>query len=160
LLLTETALLYTNLGMNSSAAELMKVAVAVSPDNRYVLRSLTRFWVHWGEPDKALHFLSKSDAIRHDPWLMAAQMAAEDVARRPSGYWRDTRRLLSSDRFSNFELAELAAATGTLHLEAGSHKLARKLFRRSLTAARLMRTRLAQPTFNRSETIPQLCQRR
>lgn len=134
LLLTETALLYTNLGMNESAAELVKIAAAVCPDNRYVLRSLTRFWVHWGEPDKALYYLSKSGAVRQDPWLMAAQMAAEDVARKPSGFWRETRRLLSASRFTDFELAELAAASGTLHLEAGSHKLARKLFRRSLTA--------------------------
>lgn len=37
---------------------------------------------------------------------------------------------------------------------------ARKPRSRPVTAARLMRTRLAQPTFNRSETIPQLCQRR
>jgi hypothetical protein len=65
---------------------------------------------------------------------MAAQMAAEDVARKPPSFWRETRRLLGADRFSDFELAELAAAPGTLQLEAGSHKIARKLFRRSLTA--------------------------
>jgi tetratricopeptide (TPR) repeat protein len=134
LLLTETALQYTNLGMNNPAASLLKSAAAVAPNNRYVLRSLTRFWVHWGEPDKALHFLSKSEATRHDPWLMAAQMAAEDVARKPPSFWREARQLLGADRFSDFELAELAAAAGTLQLEAGSHKIARKLFRRSLTA--------------------------
>jgi tetratricopeptide (TPR) repeat protein len=134
LLLTETALQYTNLGMNDSASALLKGAAAVAPNNRYVLRSLTRFWVHWGEPDRAIHFLSKSDATRHDPWLMAAQMAAEDVARKPPSFWREARRLLGADRFSDFAVAELAAATGTLQLEAGSHKLARKLFRRSLTA--------------------------
>jgi tetratricopeptide (TPR) repeat protein len=134
LLLTETALQYTNLGMNGHAAGLLKSAAAVAPNNRYVLRSMTRFWVHWGEPDQALHFLSKSEATRHDPWLMAAQMAAEDVARKPPSFWREARRLLGADRFSDFELAELAAAAGTLQLEAGSHKIARKLFRRSLTA--------------------------
>jgi tetratricopeptide (TPR) repeat protein len=134
LLLTETALQYTNLGMNDPAASLLKSAAAVAPNNRYVLRSLTRFWVHWGEPDKALHFLSKSEATRHDPWLMAAQMAAEDVAHKPPSFWRETRRLLGNDRYSDFELAELAAAAGTLQLEAGSHKIARKLFRQSLTA--------------------------
>jgi hypothetical protein len=50
LLLTETALQYTNLGMNDPAASLLKSAAAVAPNNRYVLRSLTRFWVHWDEP--------------------------------------------------------------------------------------------------------------
>jgi tetratricopeptide (TPR) repeat protein len=134
LLLTETALQYTNLGMNDAAASLLRSAAAVAPDDRYVLRSLTRFWVHWGEPDKALYLLSRSNATRHDPWLMAAQMAAEDVARKPPSLWREARRILGADRFSNFELAELAAAAGTLQLEAGSHKLARKMFRRSLTA--------------------------
>jgi len=130
LLLTETALQYTNIGLSHPAAHLLKIAAAVAPNNRYVLRSLTRFWVHQGEPDRAL--LSKSEATRSDPWLLAAQMAAEDVANKAPSAWRETRRLLGADRFSDFELAELASATGTLQLEAGSHKLARKMFRRSL----------------------------
>jgi hypothetical protein len=134
LLLTETALQYTNLGMSEPASRLLRAAAAVAPNNRYVLRSLTRFWVHSGEPDRALYFLSKSDATRHDPWLMAAQMAAEDVARRAPSFWREAKRILSAERFSSFELTELAAAAGTLQLEAGSHKLARKMFRRSLAA--------------------------
>jgi Tfp pilus assembly protein PilF len=78
--------------------------------------------------------LSKSGATARDPWLMAAQMAAEDVARIAPTSWREARRILGADRFSDFELAELAAATGTVQLEAGSHKLARKMFRRSLMA--------------------------
>jgi hypothetical protein len=132
LLLTETALQYTNLGLNGPAARLLRAAAAVAPNSRYVLRSLTRFWVHSGEPDRALHFLSRSGAPARDPWLMAAQMAAEDVARIAPSSWREARRILGAGRFSDFELAELAAATGTLQLEAGSHKLARKMFRRSL----------------------------
>jgi hypothetical protein len=106
----------------------------LAPDNRYVLRSLTRFWVHQAEPDLALHFLSKFAATRRDPWLLAAQMAAEDVAHKGPSNWREAKRILSAEQFSDFELTELAAAFGTLELQAGSHKLARKMFRRSLTA--------------------------
>jgi Flp pilus assembly protein TadD len=134
LLLTETALQCTNLGMSQSAAQLLRAAAAVAPNDRYVLRSLTRFWVHSGDPDRAVHFLSKSIATRSDPWLMAAQMAAEDVAHKAPSFWREAKRILSAERFSSFDLTELAAATGTLQLEAGNHKLARKMFRRSLTA--------------------------
>lgn len=134
LLLTETALLYTNLGLTASAKSLLKGAAALAPDNRYVLRSLTRFWVHQAEPDRALHFLSKSTATRRDPWLLAAQMAAEDVAQKGPSNWREAKRILSAEQFSDFQLTELAAAFGTLQLQAGSHRLARKMFRKSLTA--------------------------
>ncbi|MCK1552710.1 hypothetical protein IVB11_27625 [Bradyrhizobium sp. 177] len=132
LLLTETALLYTNLGFNNSAKHLLKAAAALAPNNRYVLRSLTRFWVHQAEPDRALYFLAKSPATKHDPWLLAAQVAAEDVAQNKSTNWREAKRVLEDDRFSDFELTELAAALATLQLQAGSHKLARKMFRKSL----------------------------
>lgn len=133
LLLTETALLYTNLGMTAQAGKLLRSAFGVAPNNRYVLRSLTRFLVHAKKPDLALDFLNKSSALQADPWLLAAFLAAEDVAGKTTNAWRQTKRLLSEDRFSDFELAELRAAAGTLHLEAGSHKLARKMFRSSMT---------------------------
>jgi len=132
LLLTETALLYTNLGLNASAKNLLKAAAALAPNNRYVLRSLTRFWVHQAEPDRALHFLSKSAATKRDPWLLAAQLAAEDVAEKKLTNWREAKRILGAEQFSDFELTELAAAFATLQLQAGSHKLARKMFRKSL----------------------------
>ncbi|MCK1608151.1 MULTISPECIES: hypothetical protein [unclassified Bradyrhizobium] len=132
LLLTETALLYTNLGFNNSAKHLLKAAAALAPDNRYVLRSLTRFWVHQAEPDRALHQLGKSSATKHDPWLLAAQIAAEDVAQKKSTNWREAKRVLDDENFSDFELTELAAALATLQLQGGSHKLARRMFRKSL----------------------------
>ncbi|MET4717141.1 Tfp pilus assembly protein PilF [Bradyrhizobium japonicum] len=132
LLFTETALLYTNLGLNNSAKQLLRAAAALAPNNRYVLRSLTRFWVHQAEPDRALHFLSRSAATKYDPWLLAAQVATEDVAQKKSINWREAKRVLDDDRFSDFELTELAAALATLQLQAGSHKLARKMFRKSL----------------------------
>ncbi|WP_420971608.1 hypothetical protein [Bradyrhizobium sp. B120] len=125
LLLTETALLYTNLGMTGRASQLLRSAFGVAPNNRYVLRSLTRFLVHAKRPEMALDFLSKSDAWQADPWLLAAFVAAEGVAGRTTRAWRQTKRLLAEERFSDFELAELRAAAGTLHLEAGSHRLAR-----------------------------------
>jgi Tfp pilus assembly protein PilF len=153
LLLTETALLYTNLGLNNSAMRLLKSAAALAPDNRYVLRSLTRFWVHQAEPDRALHFLSKSVATRRDPWLLAAQMAVEDVAQKSPSNWREARRILGTEQFSEFELTELAAAFGTLQLQAGSHKLARKMFRRSLTAPTENSVAQAQWASRRDPTI-------
>jgi hypothetical protein len=166
LLLTETALLYTNLGMMSTAPELglmgpaaalLRTAFAVSQDNRYVLRSLTRFLVHAKRADLALHYLSKSGATQSDPWLLAARLAAEDVSGQPVKIWRETKSILAAEKFSDFELAELRAAAGTLHLEAGSHKLARKMFRKSLTATtRSGAFELSQRTSVRQRIGPKL----
>lgn len=129
--LTETALLHANLGQIRPSENLIKRALMLSPDNRYVLRSAARFFVHSNQPDRAIAVLSKSWRTGDDPWLNAALLATEAAyGKSPSG-WKRAKALLGDARFGDRDLSELAAQMGTLEAGGGARKQALRLLRRS-----------------------------
>jgi tetratricopeptide (TPR) repeat protein len=130
----DVARLYTIDGRPREASRAMKVALALSPENRYVIRSAVRLRLHAREPDAALAILSRNSGTRRDPWLLAAEIAVADLAHQRSRNVRRAQAMLDAGQFSDFELSELASALGTLELDAGDHRQARKLFRRALVA--------------------------
>lgn len=125
---TDLALLYCTLGLDEKASKCLLVARNIVPDNRYVLRCSTRFHVHNGDPGGALHLLRRSARGRHDPWLIAAEIAASQIAGRSSKYTKTGLRILESQRFSDGEISELAASLGTVEVEGGKVRRAKKLF--------------------------------
>lgn len=125
---TDLALLYCTLGLEEKASKCLLVARNIVPDNRYVLRCSTRFHVHNDDPGGALHLLRRSTRGRHDPWLIAAEIAASQIAGRSSKFTKTGLRLLESERFSSGEISELAASLGTVEVESGKVRRAKKLF--------------------------------
>lgn len=125
---TDLALLYCALGLEEKASKCLLVARNVVPDNRFVLRCSTRFLVHNDDPENALHLLRSSVRGRYDPWLVAAEIAASQIADRTSKFAKIGLRLLESHRFSDWEISELAASLGTVEAEGGKIGRARKLF--------------------------------
>ena len=125
--------IYANLGLDEKAAKCMTIALQLAGESRFVLRSATRLWIHLDDPERAHEVLARRSITPHDPWLLAAEIAACDAARRPQRLVRIARGVLS-DEFSvpPRQLSELASAVATLELDAGSLRKSRKLFRQSL----------------------------
>lgn len=123
---------YTVLGELDRADRSLKVARALAPESRYLLRVATRFYLHRGQPDRAVRMLQDSVRTSDDPWLLAAVLAAQSVAGRPPSGVRSARRVLEDQRFRQIEMAELSSELGTLELAAGKDRRARQLFRESL----------------------------
>ena len=119
---------YAMLGASLKAVQSMDISLAVSPDNRFVLRSAARLHVHLGEMEKAYEVLRRSPATRKDPWLRAAEIAVAGLANKVPGRLRSTRRGLSAGNFDPAHISELAIAIATVELTAGSVKSARRLF--------------------------------
>src|SRR5439155_22265534 len=71
----DLALLYTTLGLRDQAARAIRIALALAPEDRFVLRCASRFLVHIGDAERAHHILKRSEATPYDPWLMAAEFA-------------------------------------------------------------------------------------
>jgi tetratricopeptide (TPR) repeat protein len=88
--------------------------------------------VHLADPDFALNLLRRSTATRHDPWLIAAEIATSMVAARTPRFIKEGRRLLGSGTFDAFHTAELAAALGSVEYESGSARTGKKLFLQAL----------------------------
>ncbi len=123
---------HASLGHTEEADRSMRVALASSPASRVLLRSASRLYVHRDEPDRAHSLLLRADSVRHDPWLLAAELATASAAGQSPQFARRARQLLRDDSIRPFHLTELASALATLELEAGSTRRARQLFRRSL----------------------------
>lgn len=129
---SELARFYTIAGYPRKALRAMRVARALAPADRYVLRCAVRLEVHVRRPDRAAAILGESAAAREDPWLVAAGIGVAALAGESSRLVRVGHRMLSSDSHSDFELTELASALGTLELRDGNVRHARRLFRQAL----------------------------
>jgi Tfp pilus assembly protein PilF len=128
----DAALLYESIGQRSHAERAIRAALSLSPTNRFVLRSASRFWVHRNEYGRAHDLLSRAAGTRRDPWLLAAEIATAGVAGRPSRFIRAARGWVESGRLDPRHASEMASAVGTVELASGSVKMARRLFRASL----------------------------
>lgn len=132
--LTELALLHANLGQLRKAGRYLEKALQVLPSNRYVLRANARFYAHIEEPDKAVGILRRVGVEHEDPWIMSALMASEALAGMPIQNWKKSKRLVSASGTQALGCSELASEIGTLELDAGSRRAAKKFFKTSLLA--------------------------
>ena len=125
---------YSILGQEKKALQTMKNAVQLSPDNRFVIRSATRLFTHYGELDIAQYVLRHSGMLRKDPWLLSAEVSVNTLKGKVSNLLKRGIEIIDSNNYSTFSITELAASIGTVHLLAGDRKKSRKMFARSLVS--------------------------
>ncbi|TWI64376.1 hypothetical protein IP91_03146 [Pseudoduganella lurida] len=126
--LIDMARMYAILGQNEQAGEAIMMACALEPNNRFVLRSAARFYTHLKQADRALFVLQKSARTQEDPWLLAALVAVETVLGKSPSLFKKAQRTVEGSRFAPMHLAELGAALGTLLMEEGHAKEAKRTF--------------------------------
>jgi len=129
----DLALAFTTIGKNLDAERAIVVALSLAPDDRFVLRSAARFFVHIGDVKRALSILSRAPRTPFDSWLLAAQLAVSSILDRPSNFHKQAKVLCASDNIQPFHKSELGAALGTVEVFSGSDKQARRFFEKSLT---------------------------
>jgi tetratricopeptide (TPR) repeat protein len=130
----ELARSYTIAGLNDKAGKAVLAALQLAPNNRFVLRSAARFFIHIGEKDIAHGLLSRSQIIKQDPWIMASEIAISDSLDKTSRISRIAREKMQAD-VPPSELTELASALGSLEADSGNHRVARRFLRRALDGA-------------------------
>lgn len=128
----DRARMYLVLGQTKQARRCIEVALLLAPFDRFVLRSAFRFFVHAGQKERALSIVQNNITTQCDPWLMAAEISGSSLVDKSPQSVREARRILGSGSFRAFDMAELAAALGTLEIENGAHIKAKKLFQMSL----------------------------
>jgi len=119
---------YSTLGQPKAAEDAVSVALSLNKENRYLLRSGSRFFIHNGSPDIALSFLRGSNIGRHDPWLLAAEIAISDILDSTSKRLKIAKEMVVSSSVQNFHLSELASVLGTIELKHGWRRKGKKLF--------------------------------
>ena len=128
----DLAYAYACLGKEEHSKRSMKVAVQLAPDNRFILRSAGRLWIHFEDPERAHRIVAKSKRTFYDPWLLAAEIAFGSIAGKKQKHIKVARRLILDGRFEERQISELAAALATLELSSGNLKKAKRLFVKSL----------------------------
>lgn len=128
----DLALAQTVLGQGEKAREAVRVALALAPENRFVLRSAARFFVHLGDLEQGLQVLRRSKLVRADPWVMSAELSLSGVAGRDPESFKRARAFAEANNVGPWHTSELHGSLGTLELESGGGGRARKHFNRSL----------------------------
>ncbi len=123
---------YAILGQRVQAERSMNVASQLAKNNRFVLRSASRLWIHLGDSEKAHAIISRADRTPHDPWLLAAEIAIGSINYKTPKFVKHARGMLSKGQFPPSQTSELASAIATLELASGSIKKSKKLFAQSL----------------------------
>lgn len=131
-LYTELARLYSIIGQKDSAIRNVIIAKSLAPHNRYVLRSYARLMAHFGDIEAAHDILKSNNATRHDPWLLASEIAFASLRNKSSNFLKIGNELISSKNFSSFNTSELASSIGTVELFNGNRKKSKSLLQSAL----------------------------
>ena len=132
ILWVEIARYYSILGQDEKAKRSIKNAIFLAPENRFVLRSFSRFFVHIGDFEFAHDIVRKSQLTKVDPWLMATEIALATLRERNSVFTKSGIQIVNSSTFHPFNLSELASAVGTVELKNASVGKSKKMFEKSL----------------------------
>jgi len=123
---------YAVLGQWKQAIRAMEIGLRLQPTNRFVVRSASRLFVHIDDPEYALRILRRSETVKYDPWLLAAEISVGSIVGRSSRFIRTAYKLLDSLAKAPQHITELAGALATVELYEGAVKNAKKLFDKSL----------------------------
>lgn len=128
----EMARHYVNLGQLEKAKDMMDVAVHLAPKHRYICRSAARFYLHYGDEDKARYVIAHNPWVTKDPWLMASEIAINTLMGRSSKLIKKGKEIIQSNNLSPFSISELSSAIGSLEMINNNRKNCREMFRTAL----------------------------
>lgn len=123
---------FSILDLKEKAIAAMKVALHLSPNNRFVLRSAVRLFTHFEEIDLAHNLLRRNPITNIDPWLTSAEISLAMIRNRSSTFIKKGIELLNSNNITPFSFTELASSIGTFELLNGSSKKSRAMFTKAL----------------------------
>lgn len=117
-----------SVGQTEKARRSVAIAHTLAPENRVVLRSSARFMMNAGDKEEAHRLIRNAGGTRHDPWLVAAEIALSQSMKKDPKFWRAGKELMKRGTMAPVHLSELAVAMGTQELLDGDRKAAKKLF--------------------------------
>src|SRR5690606_31447631 len=118
---------YSILGQNGKARKAVLNAVYLNPNNRFVLRSMVRFFARNDEIDLAHDIIRRQAVTKSDPWLIATEISVASIRGRHSVFVKEGLKMVESAQLSAFNLSEISSSIGTLELINGNHKKSKKL---------------------------------
>mgnify|MGYP000999425218 CR=1 FL=1 len=130
----ELSFFYATIGQNEKAKDAMQIAINGNSENRFLLLSASRFFLHIDEGDLSLFYLRKAIRNNPDPWVISAEIAISDSLGEDPKEYRRGLKVLNYENVGDFNKSELAGAIGTLEAKSGEVKSAKKFLKTALIA--------------------------
>ncbi|MDP9076717.1 MAG: hypothetical protein M3O71_04775 [Bacteroidota bacterium] len=129
----ELGRLYALEGQVKKGEKAIRNALSLDKDNRFIVRSASRFYHHFkGDPERSLYVVKSAEFAKKDPWLISADIAYSQVMNRFSRMTKVGELYVADNSQDIFSITELASALGTSEFKNGHSKQAKKYFRQSL----------------------------
>lgn len=128
----ELALGYSIIGRPEKARRAIVTALRLAPNDRFVLRCATRFFLHQDQPETAMDILNASPRTGSDAWLLSAHLSVATILDKTSKLHKQARNTFESQSIAPFHLSELGSALATTELADGNDRKAKKLFKAAL----------------------------
>ena len=129
---SDMALSYATLGQAEKARLAMEVALSLGKNNRLILRSAARCFMHMEEPDRAVSILNRSGLCPYDPWIASAEIAISESTGLRSKCVSKAKHLIQDDNLTHFSRSELVVGIGTMELKNGAARRAKTLLRQGI----------------------------
>lgn len=132
LLWCELARNYLILGQENKSEKALKIAYNLSPENRLILRALSRYCLQMNKPDEALFILRKTPGLIKDPWLLSTEIAITNSISKTSRYIKTAQGMVDSANYSPLSISELASELGTMDFISGQSKRGKRKFKQAI----------------------------
>ena len=132
ILYVELSRYYISIGQAEHAIIAINKALFLGKNNRFILRSAARLYLHLKDKEQALHVLRRSELTKNDPWLLASEISISSMIKKNSNNIKRGLNIIDSSNFSFASVSELASSIGTLEYINGANKKSKKLFHKSL----------------------------
>lgn len=126
----DIARLYSALGERERAQRAIKAALHLSKNNRFVIRSAIRFFVHTGDQDELSKVFMNYEYLQKDQWVLASYISLHDFLRKKKVRVKKAEELINL--LGKYQTTELSGALASLELESGAIKGAKKFFKASM----------------------------
>jgi len=123
---------YTRLGLIDKAEKAFKIAIELNNSNRYIVRSVARFFLHIGKKEYGHNILVMSPRINYDPNLISAEIAFSELLGKKSKFVDKGMKLKDDKNISIFEKNELLAQIATLEFSYGKNSKGKTLLNECL----------------------------
>ncbi|OPL13429.1 MAG: hypothetical protein AVO39_10610 [delta proteobacterium MLS_D] len=119
---------FTIKGQKEKAKRAAMIALQLAPHDRYIVRCGVRLFLHLNDFDRAFYYVNKASKDHFDPWIKATEINVAIISERKLP---DMKKFLPRNISHNelFDFSELFESSGSLELDAGNDKKARKQFR-------------------------------
>lgn len=130
----ELARNYLVVGSIEKCEKALLIARSLAPDDRYISRSMMRFYHHTQNIDKALYYVRRMNNLTSDPMILSGEIALCNTVGRPSKNVKQAKYMMQSQNFSPLSLSELTSEIATMEIMGGRERTGKRLLAESLNA--------------------------